>query len=81
MTGQAVAVVLAGLVVLGVGYRLLSSPGACQRCGWSRGSAACRMAHYRGPVEAERMWTRPQWERYRRTGRLPRWDHSRRGGG
>lgn len=46
----------------------------CRRCGWPKGSDACRLAHRLSP--RTRMWSRPQWERYQRNGKLPWWDRS-----
>jgi hypothetical protein len=48
----------------------------CHRCGWPRGGLGCRAAHRLNPTT--RMWTRRQWLRYRRTGRLPVWDYTSR---
>jgi hypothetical protein len=48
----------------------------CHRCGWPRGGPGCRAAHRLNP--ATRMWTRHQWLRYGRTGRLPAWDYTSR---
>lgn len=46
----------------------------CRRCGWPRGSDACRLAHLLNP--RIRMWSRRAWEHYHKTGRLPWWDTS-----
>jgi hypothetical protein len=46
--------------------------------GWPRGGPGCRAAHRLNP--ASRMWTRREWGRYRRTGRLPAWDYTNRHG-
>jgi hypothetical protein len=48
----------------------------CRRCGWPRGGPGCRAAHRLNP--AARMWSRREWLRYRRTGRLPAWDYTSR---
>jgi hypothetical protein len=48
----------------------------CRRCGWPRGGPGCRAAHRLNP--AIRMWSRREWLRYRRTGRLPAWDYTSR---
>jgi hypothetical protein len=48
----------------------------CRRCGWPRGGPSCRAAHRLNP--AARMWSRREWLRYRRTGRLPAWDYTSR---
>jgi hypothetical protein len=48
----------------------------CRRCGWPRGSPGCRAAHRLNP--ATRMWTRREWLRYQRNGRLPAWDYTSR---
>jgi hypothetical protein len=48
----------------------------CRRCGWPRGGPGCRAAHGLNP--AARMWSRREWLRYRRTGRLPAWDYTSR---
>jgi hypothetical protein len=46
----------------------------CRRCGWPRGGPGCRAAH--SLYLAPRMWSRREWLRYRRTGRLPAWDYT-----
>jgi hypothetical protein len=48
----------------------------CRRCGWPRGGPGCRAVHRLNP--AGRMWSRREWLRYRRTGRLPAWDYTSR---
>jgi hypothetical protein len=48
----------------------------CRRCGWPRGGPGCRAAHRLNP--AARIWSRREWLRYRRTGRLPAWDYTSR---
>ena len=48
----------------------------CRRCGWLRGSPGCRAAHRLNA--AVRMWSRREWLRYQRTGRLPTWDYTSR---
>jgi hypothetical protein len=45
----------------------------CRRCGWTHGGPGCRAAHRLNL--ATRMWSRREWLRYRRTGRLPIWDY------
>jgi hypothetical protein len=48
----------------------------CRRCGWPHGGPGCHAAHRLNP--ATRMWSRREWLRYRRTGRLPAWDYTSR---
>jgi len=48
----------------------------CRRCGWPRGSPGCRTTHRLNPATC--MWSRREWLRYRRTGRLPAWDYTSR---
>jgi hypothetical protein len=48
----------------------------CRRCGWPRGGPGCRAAHRLNL--GIRMWSRREWLRYRRTGRLPAWDYTSR---
>jgi hypothetical protein len=44
--------------------------------GWPHAGLGCRAAHQLNP--ATRMWSRREWLRYRRTGRLPAWDYTSR---
>jgi hypothetical protein len=74
MTTVLLTVVLAvGLLLV---WLLLRSGETCRRCGWERGSQACKQAHLLNP--RTRMWSRREWQRYRRDGRLPWWDVSSR---
>jgi hypothetical protein len=42
----------------------------------AHGDPGCRAAHRLNPTA--RMWSRREWERYQRTGRLPAWDYTSR---
>ena len=67
------AVLVAGGATVLVAARWRPSAGEnCRRCGWPRGSNACRHAHLLSP--RTRMWSRREWERYRSTDKLPWWD-------
>lgn len=52
--------------------RPTAKPKRCEVCGWDA-DRCTGQAHPEEPART-RAWTRPEWERYQRTGKVPAWD-------